>query len=182
MPMRPPPTRYGLRVRGEDWCESTTRMLTRPVSSRTSRTPVFSPPSPLVPVLVLGQFIVIALVLEPRKSTHTDATQFVVTASHLLRRLPNGDKNIHGEAVGRFRFALCDGGCTRQLPLHLPLHGLTAHNVGDVSPHRPPRRLKAGCASPTYGGCQSRSFSRPCAGACRMALRRKLLIWKWRAG
>jgi hypothetical protein len=65
MPMRTPLTRYGLRVRGEDWRESTPRMLTRPVSSRTSCTPVLSPPSLLVPVL--GQFIVIALVLEPMK-------------------------------------------------------------------------------------------------------------------
>ncbi|KAJ7714038.1 hypothetical protein B0H14DRAFT_3015480, partial [Mycena olivaceomarginata] len=65
MPMRTPLTRYGLRVRGADWRKSTPRMLTRPVSSRTSCTPVLSPPSLLVPVL--GQFIVIALVLEPVK-------------------------------------------------------------------------------------------------------------------
>jgi hypothetical protein len=45
MPMRTPLTLYGLRVRGEDWCESTTRMLTRPVSSRTSCSTLASLPA-----------------------------------------------------------------------------------------------------------------------------------------
>ncbi|KAJ7841604.1 hypothetical protein B0H14DRAFT_3694018 [Mycena olivaceomarginata] len=130
MPMRTPLTRYVLCVRGEDWCESTTRMLTRPDSSCTCCTPVLSPPSLLVPVLVLGQSIVIALVLELMKRPCPHAS-----AAREGGFVPNGDKNVHGEAVVRFPFALCDGGCTSQLPLHLPLHGLTAHNIGDVSPH-----------------------------------------------
>jgi hypothetical protein len=67
MPMRTPLTRYGLRVRGEDWCESTTRMPTRLVSSRAPCTPVLPPSHHPLWCACLDSQLVIVLVLEPVK-------------------------------------------------------------------------------------------------------------------